>query len=85
MPSHELGFDEILDAVRKLSSEVRLRLFKTLGLNVAVPPEGDRPPPEVGEEFHCARCGAMLPAGAPPDKCPGCGAPHEQFVLEAED
>ena len=85
MPLYELGFEEILDLVRKLPRQEQLRLFETLGLNVAVPPEGDRPPPEVGEEFHCAGCGAMLPFEELPEECPNCGAPGEQFTLEAED
>jgi rubrerythrin len=35
--------------------------------------------------WQCLKCGYALVAKDPPDKCPDCGAPREEFVLIEED
>jgi rubrerythrin len=35
--------------------------------------------------WQCLKCGYSLVAREPPDRCPDCGAPREEFVLIDED
>ncbi len=48
-------------------------------------------PPEVRTAatelvWRCSRCGYLTPnAGDPPDRCPECGAPREEFYRVTED
>jgi len=35
--------------------------------------------------WQCLKCGYALVAKEPPDRCPDCGAPREEFVLIDED
>jgi len=48
-------------------------------------------PPEVRAAatelvWRCSRCGYLLPrAEGPPDRCPDCGAPREEFYRVTED
>ena len=48
-------------------------------------------PPEVRTAateliWRCARCGYLLPrAKGPPERCPDCGAPREEFYRVTED
>ena len=36
--------------------------------------------------WRCSRCGYLLPrAEGPPDRCPDCGAPREDFYRVTED
>ena len=48
-------------------------------------------PPEVRTAatelvWRCARCGYLMPrAKGPPDRCPDCGAPREEFYRVTED
>lgn len=79
------SFEEILEFVRALPREKQVRLFQAVGLDAGRVVAGERPAPEAGAEYHCGRCGAMLPLDELPPKCPECGAPRSEFVLEAED
>ncbi len=35
--------------------------------------------------WQCMVCGYAVVAENPPEKCPDCGAPQEQFLLVEED
>jgi rubrerythrin len=35
--------------------------------------------------WQCLKCGYALVAKEPPDRCPDCGAPREEFALIDED
>lgn len=79
------SFDELVRKVKALPREQQVRLFEAVGLGAGSPSPLERPAPETGPEYHCGRCGAMLPPDEVPAECPGCGAPRSEFVLEAED
>jgi len=54
-------------------------------------PEPEILPPEVRTAatelvWRCAVCGYQTPrTNGPPDRCPDCGAPREQFYRPTED
>jgi rubrerythrin len=35
--------------------------------------------------WQCLRCGYALVGEDPPEKCPNCGAPGDQFIVLEED
>jgi len=35
--------------------------------------------------WQCLKCGYVTPAKDPPDRCPECHAPREEFLLVEED
>ena len=53
--------------------------FKKSGVTVDVAEDGEAPHPPMTVVMVCSVCGEELEGVQPPEECPVCGAPGEDF------